>query len=63
MLSFARRNETASLDEKLAGFVTCASTATVSDELIAEVRACDLSAIFTELENYMKKRVAEKNSQ
>src|SRR5205807_1707053 len=51
------------LDEKLPGFVTCASTATVSDELIAKVRASDLSAVFTELENHMNKWVAEKNSQ
>jgi hypothetical protein len=50
------------LDQKLPGFVACASTATVSDELIAKVRACGLSAVFTELENHMTKWVAEKNS-
>ena len=50
------------LDQKLPGFVHCATTATVTDELIAKMRTCDMSAILTELEDHMKKWVAERIS-
>ncbi len=45
------------LDHKIPGFVECARTATVADDFIAKMRACDLSAIFTETEIHMKKWV------
>jgi protein-arginine kinase activator protein McsA len=48
------------LDHKIPGFVECARTATVTDDLIAKMRACDFSAILTEIEDHMKKWVAER---
>jgi len=48
------------LDQKLPGFVECARTATVTDDLIAKLRASDISAIFTKIEDHMKKWVAER---
>jgi protein-arginine kinase activator protein McsA len=48
------------LDHKIPGFVECARTATVTDDLKARMRSCDLSAIFTEIEVHMKKWVAER---
>lgn len=49
------------LDHKIPGFVKCARAAAVTDDLIARMRSCDLSAIFTEIELHMKKWVAERN--
>ena len=43
------------LDHKIPGFVECARTATVTDDLIAKMRACDFSAVRTEVEDHMKK--------
>jgi hypothetical protein len=50
------------LDQKLPGFVQCASTATVTEELIAKMRTKDFSLILAELEEHMRKWVADKNS-
>lgn len=50
------------LDHKIPGFVECARTATVTDDLIAKVRACDFSVILTEVEGHMKKWVADRGN-
>jgi len=50
------------LDQKIPGFVECARTATVTDDLIARMRACDMSAILTEIEVHMKKWVAQRGT-
>ncbi len=48
------------LDLKIPGFVECATTATVTDDLIAKLRACDFLAILAEVEDHMKKWVAKR---
>jgi protein-arginine kinase activator protein McsA len=48
------------LDHKIPGFVECARTATVTDDLRAKLRARDFSAILIEVEAHMKKWVAER---
>jgi protein-arginine kinase activator protein McsA len=48
------------LDHKIPGFVECARTATVTDDLIAKLSACDFSAILTEVDGHMKEWVAER---
>jgi hypothetical protein len=50
------------LDHKIPGFVECARTATVTDDLIAKMRSCDLSAIFTEIETHMKKWATDRGT-
>src|SRR5262249_8991736 len=48
------------LDHKIPGFVECARTATVTDDLIAKMRACDMPAILVEIEAHMKKWVEDR---
>jgi protein-arginine kinase activator protein McsA len=50
-------------DHKIPGFVECARTATVTDDLIAKMRACDMSAVFAEIEVHMKTWVAQRRTQ
>jgi protein-arginine kinase activator protein McsA len=49
------------LDQRVPGFVECARTATVTDDLRARLRTSDLSAIFAEIEDHMKRWVAERS--
>ncbi len=48
------------LDQKLPGFVECATAATVTDDLIAKLRAADMSAVLTAIEDHMRNWVAER---
>ena len=51
------------LEQKWPGFGECARTATITEELIATMQKCDSSAVYAELEEHMKKWVAERDSQ
>jgi hypothetical protein len=48
------------LEYKMPGFVQCARTATVTEDLLIELRACDFLAILSQVEEHMKKWVAER---
>lgn len=48
------------LEQQLPGFVDCATAATVTDDLIAKLRAADMSAVFTAIEDHMRNWVAER---
>jgi protein-arginine kinase activator protein McsA len=50
------------LDSKIPGFVECGRMATVTDDLIARMRACDMSTIFADIEVHMKKWAAERDT-
>lgn len=52
-----------SLEQKIPGFVECARTASVTDDLIAKMRACDFPAILTEIEVHMKKWAEERDKE